>query len=62
MQIDFEGRLRNTNLPISKPLLPLFDAIINSIDAIEESGFSDESTINVIIEREQNQQVLIGDD
>jgi hypothetical protein len=62
MQIDFEGRLRNTNLPISKPLLPLLDAIINSIDAIEEIGSPGEGTIHVMIEREKSQQILIGDD
>ena len=62
MQIDFEGRLRNTNLPISKPLLPLLDAIINSIDAIEGSGSPNEGMINVVIEREKSQDVLIGDD
>ena len=32
------GRVKNTSLPRTHSLLPLFEAIINSIDSIEESG------------------------
>lgn len=62
MQIDFEGRVRNTKLRFSKALLPLFDAVINSIDAIEELGSSNEGIIDILIERDKNQQVLLGDE
>jgi hypothetical protein len=37
MKIDVAGRVRNVPLPTSKPLLPLFEAIINSIQAIEDA-------------------------
>lgn len=37
MQLDFIGRVNNTRLPYSKSLLPLFEAIINSIHAIEDA-------------------------
>ena len=41
MNTDVAGRVRNVQLPTSKPLLPLFEAIINSIQAIEDSGAKD---------------------
>ena len=31
-----EGRLRNTDLPISKCLFPVFEAVVNSIYAIDD--------------------------
>ena len=34
--IDLKGRIKNFALPKNKPLLPLFEAIVNSIYAIEE--------------------------
>src|SRR5262245_28101103 len=37
MKIDVPGRVRNISLPASRPLLPLFEAIINSIQAIEDA-------------------------
>lgn len=37
MNTDVAGRVRNVQLPTSKPLLPLFEAIINSIHAIEDA-------------------------
>jgi hypothetical protein len=39
--LDLWGRVRNTKLPRSKPLLPLFDAVVNAFDAIEETGRRD---------------------
>jgi len=36
MKIDVAGRIRNVVLPKSRPLLPLYEAIINSIQAIED--------------------------
>ena len=38
MQTNLSGRLRNTPLLLTKGLLPLFEAAINSIHAIEEAG------------------------
>ena len=36
MRFDLKGKIKNTEVPISKPLFPLFEAIVNSIQAIEE--------------------------
>ena len=40
---NLHGRLRNTALPISHGLITLFEAVINSIHAIEEADLSMES-------------------
>lgn len=37
MKIDVAGRIRNVVLPKSRPLLPVYEAIINSIQAIEDA-------------------------
>ncbi len=34
--INLEGRVKNFNLPKNRPLIPLFEAIVNSLHAIEE--------------------------
>lgn len=36
MDSDLEGRLRNTQLPHNKGLMPVYEAVINSIESIEE--------------------------
>lgn len=36
MTVDLEGRVHNMPLPTSRPLLPLFEAIVNSIQAFPE--------------------------
>ncbi|WP_339877447.1 ATP-binding protein [uncultured Algoriphagus sp.] len=46
MQIDIKGKINEKKLAYSNTLLPLFEAIVNSIQAIEE----DSSTITGIIE------------
>lgn len=33
-----QGRLRNTTLPVSRAMLPLYEAVVNSIHAIEEDA------------------------
>ena len=53
LETNLQGRLRNTKLPQSKGLFPLFEAIINSIHSLEAGGISaDEGHIRMIIERE----------
>ncbi len=37
MKTDVPGRVRNVSLPASRPLLPVMEAIINSIQAIEDA-------------------------
>ena len=37
MDINFKGLVNLHTLPSSEPLLPLFEAIVNSIQSIEQS-------------------------
>jgi hypothetical protein len=54
MQTNLLGRLRNTSLPLTNGLLPLFEAVVNSIHSIEERGLSTEQgRITVEIVRRQ---------
>ena len=59
--IDLEGRVKNFDLKKSKPLLPLFEAVVNSIYAIEERQKREEfeGVIDVRIIREP-QEVVDG--
>ncbi len=54
MQVDLVGRINNINTPQSKPLLPLFEAIVNSIYAIDENGIQN-GKIDIYIERDNGQ-------
>ena len=55
IETNLPGRLRNTTLPKSSGLLPLFEAIVNSIHALEEAQTQPEQgLIRVVIEREPN--------
>ena len=60
MRIDVQGRVKNTKLAPTHGLLPLFEAIINSIHAIEESKPTN-GKITVTIERSHVQGVLAAD-
>lgn len=51
MRLDVKGRIRNVSLPASRPLLPLFEAIVNSVQAIEDSGEA-KGTIEISILRD----------
>ena len=49
---NLHGRLRNTSLPYSHGLLPLFEGVVNSIHALEEADLaSDKGWIQVAIDR-----------
>ncbi len=53
MDTNLLGRLRNTNLPKCHGLLPLYEAVVNSIHAIEEAHLSSEDgKIDIYINRE----------
>ncbi|MFZ5483609.1 MAG: ATP-binding protein [Pseudomonadota bacterium] len=59
MPANLGGRLRNTPLPLTSGLLPLFEAVVNSIHAIEEAGVStDGGRIRVTILRGSKQGSL----
>jgi hypothetical protein len=53
MKASIAGRIRNTNLPKAKALLPLFEAIINAFQAIEEAGGKGHY-IRIVAERQGN--------
>jgi len=51
---NLEGRVRNTNLPKASALLPMFEAVVNSFHAIEDTGLeSDGHAIEIIVHRDQ---------
>jgi hypothetical protein len=51
MKVDLVGKIKNTQLPRSKALLPMFEAVVNSFQAIEHfqdlSSFSRTSEISI---------------
>lgn len=57
--VDFKGRIRNFNLPKDKALVPLYEAIVNSLQAIEDKGNGRDGKIAVRVNR---LEVLDGDD
>lgn len=59
IQTNLQGRLRNTPLPLTSSLLPLFEAVVNSIHSIEEAGISAEGgLIRIRISRTPIQAIL----
>src|ERR1017187_1672168 len=53
MKTDVAGRVRNTPLAASKPLLPLYEAVVNSIQAIQEAK-EKHGRIDITIVRDNN--------
>lgn len=54
MKVDLVGKIKNTQLPRSKALLPMFEAVVNSFQAIEERGNGQTTTrIEILVEREE---------
>ena len=53
MKMDLAGKIRNTQLPRSKVLLPLFEAVVNAFQAIEEAGNrAKHPRIEILVERD----------
>lgn len=53
LNTSLSGRLRNTNLPVTSPLFPLFEAVVNSIHSIDqrakqEDNYKGRIDINII--------------
>lgn len=46
MQSELSGRLRNTSLPKSTGLMPVYEAVINSIEAIEERNQTEQKELS----------------
>jgi hypothetical protein len=57
MYIDLLGRVKNTRLPARHGLMPLFEAVVNAIIAIEEAGRKD-GRVEIRIERDSLQPVF----
>src|SRR5882762_5300687 len=55
MDFDLPGRIKHTRLLYSDALLPVFEAVINSIHAINELDSPRNRTIRVDIRRDQGQ-------
>lgn len=57
------GRLRNTSLPKSRALLPLFEAVVNAIQAVDEAHGADmdSARIEVRIVRDQQMPLPISE-
>lgn len=53
MDVDIKGRIKNLDLPKNKGLLPMFEAVVNSIHAFSE--ITDKSKVEVKIERDGSQ-------
>lgn len=53
LQTNLAGRIRNTDLPKSHALMPVFEAIVNSIHAIEETKNLEDGKITLDIIRSQ---------
>ena len=57
------GRLRNTSLPKSRALMPLFEAVVNAIQAVDEAHADMDSTlIEIKILRDQQLPLELGED
>lgn len=54
MRIDFEGRVAKIKLLKNQPLLPLIEAVINSLHAIEDAGGGTSSQIRITAHRERS--------
>src|SRR5689334_8892771 len=53
MKTDLAGKIQNTSLPKKKALLPMFEAIVNSIQAIEDAGLEpSQGKIKITLYRE----------
>ncbi len=70
LKINISNQIRQTKLPKNKPLLPLFEAVTNSLQAISERG-GGHGSVEVILQREKLlpgvpdrriQNVIIRDD
>lgn len=44
--VNIEGRVKNFKLPKNQPLIPLYEAIVNSFHAIEERNRNDDTFVN----------------
>ncbi len=55
LSTNLEGRVGNTYLPVTKCLLPLFEAVVNSIQAIDDSVNKNNGKIHIEVVRDIQQ-------
>jgi hypothetical protein len=61
LHTNLKGRLRNTSLPKSHGLMPVFEAVVNSIHSIEEKGNLDNGgAITLRLNRSSQEALNIG--
>lgn len=60
LHTNLRGRLRNTSLPRNHGLMPVFEAVVNSVHSIEEKGNTDQGKITLTIIRESQEEMDIG--
>src|SRR5690348_5975997 len=55
MKLDLAGKIKNTQLPRYKALLPMFEAVVNSFQAIEDASKKPSITpaIEITVERDR---------
>ncbi|UTO28677.1 ATP-binding protein [Bartonella harrusi] len=58
MRTNFSGRVRNTSLPSTHALMPLFEAVVNSIHSIEDIG-NDFSSSRITVSIIRSDQALL---
>lgn len=61
LHTNLQGRLRNTHLPKSHGLLPVFETVVNSIHSLEEKGNLAAGQIILKIQRDSHLSVLDED-
>jgi len=62
MKSNVIGRVKNLKLPKKNVLYPLFEAIINSVDSIEEADGSERGKIEIHINRDRQTDIEFSDD
>jgi len=61
MQVDIRGKINEKKLAYSNTLLPLYEAIVNSIQAIEEGSATKPGIIDVILTRSAQTNLELED-
>lgn len=57
MKMNFKGLVNLHTLPVSLPLLPVYEAVVNSIQSIEDANINN-GRIDIIIERESQMTIF----
>ena len=61
MKIDIKGKINEKKLAYSNTLLPLFEAVVNSIQAIEENNSTSDGIINIDVIRSKQKELELSE-